>query len=99
MDQLDDWNPDGVFLEMPTEIPPRQLTAFMVGASVLRCFLKWFAQLKWPHEDTVSGGISYYKLMFNFAGVRKCSLPQMVKKVTRPQYADPFKTLLQNSFL
>ena len=90
--QLDTWNPEGAYRDIPLAVQPEQLKAYMPGPSVLLCFLRWFSQLKWPYEDTTSGGISHYELMLNFVGVTKCPLPRILdRSVQRPEYKDPLR--------
>ena len=45
------------------------LKAFLPGASVLMCILRWSATLRWPLNDDSSGGISTYELAAHFVGV------------------------------
>ena len=92
MEQLDGWDPGGQSRDIPQTVCPEKLQGYMPGASLLLCFLRWFRELRWPSEDTQSGGISHYELLFNFVGVTGSPLPRMVdRKVQRPEYRDPLK--------
>eukprot|EP00435_Cladocopium_sp_Y103_P030284 s469_g7.t1 len=63
--------------------------AFLPGASVLQCIVRWASTILWPSSDDVSGGISTYELAANFVGTTACALPRKVAGKFQSKYLDP----------
>ena len=90
-DEIDNWLPDGFYMDIP-DVPDEIAIGFLPGASVLRCLLRWFRLLRWPHEDEKSGGISLFEMMVNFVGLSGCVIPRVAARGTvRPEYFDPMR--------
>jgi ribonuclease HI len=65
------------------------LKAFLPGASVLMCILRWSATLRWPLNDDSSGGISTYELAAHFVGVTGCAVPRRSSGKFHSKFLDP----------
>ena len=89
--EIDNWLPEGFYLDIP-DVPDEIAIGFLPGASVLRCMIRWFRLLRWPHEDQKSGGISLFEMMVNFVGLSGCVIPRVAARGTvRPEYFDPMR--------
>eukprot|EP00438_Fugacium_kawagutii_P018143 Skav231606 [mRNA] locus=scaffold232:492039:496256:+ [translate_table: standard] len=83
------WQPTHTYVIPGFEPSDKLLEAFQPCPGALLQVIQWAGTLKWPDEDTISGGISWYELLVNFLLITQCRIPVMVeRKIQHPQFRD-----------